>query len=88
MCGTNRKGIPDEQPTTREAVEMQRVSNANRIKRKWCHQTRMTKERAVKEKGRPDKQQAIGRAVKIQRCQGQTGSRESCIIREGHKRQK
>ena len=67
---------------------MQRVSNANRIKRKWCHQTRMTKERAVKEKGRPDKQQAIGRAVKIQRCQGQTGSRESCIIREGHKRQK
>ena len=39
-------------------------------------------------KRRPDKQQATGRSVKIQRCQEQAGSRESGSIRQDVEKKK
>ena len=44
--------------------DSEEMTNANRMERTWHHQKRKLRERNVREKRRPDKQQATGRAVR------------------------
>ena len=74
--------ISGSKAVSRKGCQDSEMIGANRIERNWQHQKRKPKERNVRKKGRPDKQHATGRAVKIQKCQGQTRSNKSGIIRQ------